>query len=250
MQSPQTEQCTVEERIERLEAASRRLRAWTGILSLTVVLLGGEALRAGGRAKQVVAEEFLVKDGSGVVRGRFGLRPDGLPEMAIHDEKGQLRAALHMYCDRGAALTFNDHGDTPLNLESPGDGSVAIRMRDGGGRTSSTLFMSSTGTAGLSFDHEKSSVLLGVNPNLHEGVVVTDDEGRERGRLGSNGLDARSMGVRSIAPQEEVGIEPISVTQESLDGRVEAVPSCEPTLGLTGSMGASVRGPSPRAAAG
>jgi hypothetical protein len=82
---------TLEDRIERLERGNRRWRALAcGLAAVLVViiLLGSEA----GEDNVVVATEFRLVDGDGVVRAKLGLTETGGPGLSLLDQRGKVRA--------------------------------------------------------------------------------------------------------------------------------------------------------------
>lgn len=228
--------------IDLLERSQRRIRLFAAAMSVVTILLAGETLRlASGHARTIEAEQFVVKDSAGKVRARLGVREDGLPELVLLDRRGAVQVALHIYSDDAAALAFIDRDQTRVQLDSSGNGSASLRFADKSGQGRSTLFLSPDGTSGLNIEHNQASVLVGVKPGEHSGLLVTDARGREAGRVGSTDLTPSLLGFRTT-PQHGFNVVPnqrheTTATAGSLEEAratvdvlaVEALPSEEAT---------------------
>lgn len=84
---------TLAERVEKLERQNRKLKgigATILILAATVVLMG----QAPG-TRTVEANEFVLKDSTGKVRGRFSIFGENT-HMQLFDANGQLRSFMHV----------------------------------------------------------------------------------------------------------------------------------------------------------
>ena len=187
-----------EERFKALDRRQKRTSWYLAALFLGTVALGGEALLSQRRAKIVEAEEFVVKDRSGKVRGRLGLAPGGLPRLVLIDDQGRTQVALEIYADNNSALSFNDRGQTRIHLDASGDGAATLRMYDRGSQSHATMFMWKDGRTGLAFDHNKESVVLGLSPTSASGLRVTDLEGNDTGSLGDEEFNAKELGFTAF----------------------------------------------------
>jgi hypothetical protein len=109
-----TELEAVIERVGKLERQNRRMKragAVALILATAVFLMG-----QGASKKTVEANEFILKDASGKVRGRFGmdLSLNGGPQLSLLDSNGDKRALLDV--GDSAGLTLNHRSGK--NVES------------------------------------------------------------------------------------------------------------------------------------
>jgi hypothetical protein len=193
MQTPSTK--ADDDRLRALEISQKKMRWLTVGLFLTTILLAGETVRGGRSGKTIEAESFVVRDKAGHVRGRFGLAGDGLPELMMFDEKGDLQVALHVYADDCSSLTFNSRNQTRVQLDSTSEGSASFRMFDKSTQSHATMFMWGDGRTGLAFDHSKESVLMGISPTQSAGIQVTDREGNQTGTLGGKSINAQTLGL-------------------------------------------------------
>ena len=193
-----TESSTWEERFKELERRQKRTSWYLAALFLGTVVLGGESVLSQKRGKIVEAQEFVVKDRTGKVRGRLGLAPGGLPRLVLIDEQGRTQVALEIYSDHNSALSFNDRGQTRIHLDASGDGSATLRMFDRASQSHATMFMWNDGRTGLAFDHFQESVVLGLSPTSVSGLRVTDFEGNDTGSLGGADFSAKAMGFTAF----------------------------------------------------
>ena len=96
-------------RLEAVERSNRRLKALAACvgLALTAVVLMGQARPAAPIAQTVEAQEFVVKDASGVVRARLGTAPTGASLNLFH-EAGRASLVVAANKAQGAHLALAD----------------------------------------------------------------------------------------------------------------------------------------------
>src|SRR5690349_20219599 len=83
-----------QDREPQARAARRRMRLATGLLaSLALCLLGAEARRL---AVPVFASEFVLRDPLGRTRAALAMHRDGMPGLALFDERGKVRMSFDL----------------------------------------------------------------------------------------------------------------------------------------------------------
>ncbi len=106
----------LEARVERVERANRRLRAWGGCALVVLALgafLGASAGRSEASAGQTItASRFELVDLSGQVRGYFGVSNDGTPHLSLLDDEGNVRLGARVSSADSPQIGFlDDNGD-------------------------------------------------------------------------------------------------------------------------------------------
>ena len=98
---------TLRERVEKMEARSRRVKnlSLAGLLVLLSVLLLGQAAPA----KILEGQELILTDGNGLRRVVISARVDGEPVIALLDVEGHVRAGMRLR--DGAPGMFLNHSD-------------------------------------------------------------------------------------------------------------------------------------------
>jgi len=125
------------ERVEKLERQNRRLKqagAVALIISAAVLLMGQASPN-----RTVEANEFILKDEGGTVRGRLHMGADG-PLLALLDANGQVRAQLRGWNRIPGLSLLHPNGQAGVSLDlsclrSTTDlcfsSSLRLRIRDG-----------------------------------------------------------------------------------------------------------------------
>jgi hypothetical protein len=121
MESGTAEWPAIAARLERLEKQNRRMKQLGAMVLLVVgsVFLMGQAAPT---PRIVEANEFIVKDTNGRVRGRFGIPPHlpltNGPALSLMDEKGTTRLELSFdKQSESSRLKFsNEDGNPRLSL--------------------------------------------------------------------------------------------------------------------------------------
>jgi hypothetical protein len=166
------------ERFEKVEKHNRQMKnaALTILLLLAFAVLVGSA---GALPKVIEAEQFVIKDPNGKVRGRFGFLD------RISEQKKQLipGPALVLYSDEGRSLarlgTFGGvTGD--LHLESSAG-------KQSTGLTSNMLFFLD--------DNSVSRVEVGIPQGKSPSLTVSDSAGQERTIVGVTQLVYKQSGI-------------------------------------------------------
>jgi hypothetical protein len=173
----QVESDCVRERLDRLERDNRRL---IGILvivvlgALVAVVEGSGFIRT--HSKVIEAENFIVRDASGVVRASVGLRKDGTPEIALHDSKGNYQFAVETHSDDTAYMSFYDRADLRAMLFTAADGSGYLKFYDAEGTEASSLYHLPNRETGLTLDNGRSGMHLSVKRDATPQLCVSSDK--------------------------------------------------------------------------
>jgi len=113
-------------RAERLERQNRRLKlGGLAVLALLGLLLFLGAAPEPGRYRSLEAEQFLMLDKTGIVRGGLWVDEKKVAMLALGDKKGVVRAALRVSADGQPALElYNEKGivQARLAIDSNGPG--------------------------------------------------------------------------------------------------------------------------------
>jgi hypothetical protein len=172
-------------RLDELERDNRRLKRYTSMMLFVVALvLGlGAALvfysgKVGlpGSPQTVSAQQFVLRDRSGTIRGAWGMGGDGAVRIALSDEHGRQRVRLSLLQDGSAGLSFADTADRKLAvLGVLPDHTTNMVLTDQGGIP---------------------RVVLGVQANGSSNIVFADQSGATRAGLG---VDPKGLGTFTLA---------------------------------------------------
>ena len=127
------------ERVERMERQNRRIK-FSG--AVVLVLAAGTLLmgQASPMRRVVEAEEFVLRDESGVKRGALAVLPGGVAGLAISDRSGEPRVSLTVYHGGEPVLTLSDKdGRSRASLVLLPDGSPSFYLKDQSGKVRSVL---------------------------------------------------------------------------------------------------------------
>ena len=134
MSSPTPDWTAVVERLEKLERQNRRLKqagAVALILAAAVLLMGQASPN-----RTVEANEFVLKDESGAVRGRFGMDEsvDGyVPQLELLDADGQRRIWLSERRGWPTLAMFDANGRKEVDLRGSWSGyGPALQLESSG----------------------------------------------------------------------------------------------------------------------
>lgn len=184
-------------RIESLERL-RRQTLWAGgaLLALAVATVVGGASRT--RTDRVLeAERFILRDQQGKARAYLAMKSDGTPGLSILDGRGHDAIQLRVLPDDTASIDLNAQGRTRLAATATERGSALI-LADPKHGSASSLYMTEDGTSGLGLRGGSRTVEAASQPDGHAGLVVTDEEGKERGRVGTLPEEVRPLGLRAM----------------------------------------------------
>jgi hypothetical protein len=175
-------------RLDELERDNRRLKRYTNTMLVVIALvLGlGAALvfysgKVGlpGSPQTVSAQQFVLRDGKGTIRGAWGVGDDGAVRIALSDGRGRQRVRLSLLDDGSAGLSFADTADRKLAvLGLLPDHTTSMVLTDPGGIP---------------------RVVLGVQANGSSNIVFADQSGSTRAGLG---VDTRGVGSFTLADEK------------------------------------------------
>jgi len=174
-------------RLDELERDNRRLKRYTTtMLFIIALVLGlGAALvfysgKAGlpGSPQTVSAQQYILRDSKGTIRGGWGITDDGTVRIALSDAHGRQRVRLSLLEDGSAGLSFADTADRKLAvLGLLPDHTTSLVLTDPGGIP---------------------RVVLGVQANGSSNIVFADQSGSTRAGLG---VDTKGFGTFTMADQ-------------------------------------------------
>jgi hypothetical protein len=174
----------VTERLDGLERENRRLK-WIATAMLTgIVSLGAAALFPRDRgARKLEAQQLVIRDNEGRLRGSFGVDSTGLPALKVYDHRGLEQVMLGVQSDDYAMLTFSNRGATRLLLDASIDGHTSVRLFDPAQAEKASLVVKPDSGVGLRLAGGDQALSLGIAPDGRMTVLTTDAQGREVERI-------------------------------------------------------------------
>jgi hypothetical protein len=166
---------------QRIDGLERHLRCltWIGAVAFVgfLVLLGEVA------AWFRSTRELTLRDQRGQVRARLGVS-SGVAGLTLHDPQGRTQIQLQAKADGTSSLSL---GPTRIVLTTMADGPATLDLNGLGtdSRSYAMLFMGTDGTTGLRLSNDHLAITTAIQPDGLGGMLVTDRDGRERGRIGS-----------------------------------------------------------------
>jgi len=144
----------LERRQARLQRSNRRLGSVTGAM----LLLTGAAILMGLTGKQpqtIEAEQFVLRDTEGTVRGALGITPDGAVGLNLADTTGHTRITLDLAANGSPGLDFYDPQGKPRATFALGPtGTPGLGLYDASDKLRTSLDVPAPNTPGLAFYHE------------------------------------------------------------------------------------------------
>jgi len=177
--------CSVLERLEALELASRRLQStherWKrgsfGLLGCVALLvMGGAAVK---NLSTLEGTEFVLRDKSNRMRAALAIRPDGTPGLGFFDEAGKVRLSLELSPQGSPGVNLlGSNGALNAALAIRPDGTPGVGLFDSEGRVRTSLDVGADGTSGVNI-YDPSGNLRGAMAIRPDGTpaVGTFDEG-------------------------------------------------------------------------
>jgi hypothetical protein len=148
----------------------QRMMMWAigGLLIITIVLTIVTAPRAATIVPSLQANEFVLRDASGLVRGIWDIEREGGPRMVLRDGDGRERLTLSLLRDGSPGVSLADREGRPRAVVavSP-DGTSNLVFVDAAGTTRAVLAHSSVDATTLVLaDREGyTRAAIVVNPN-------------------------------------------------------------------------------------
>ncbi|HXW84742.1 MAG TPA: hypothetical protein VEJ86_10085 [Candidatus Binataceae bacterium] len=149
------------ERISRLELQQSRLRRsnrnWRSMTGALMLLCG--ALFTMGQASSSVpdtveAQQFLVRDSSGKLRGAMGVTADGSVGINLEDPSGHTRLTLDLNADGSPGVDLSDaNGKMRLTMALGKAGEPGVGLYGPNDHLRTALDIPDASTPGLAFYH-------------------------------------------------------------------------------------------------
>lgn len=170
-------EATLTRRIDKLERENAALRgrhrlvmwALAGVLAITVVLTVFTMPQAARVEESLEAHQFVLRDGTGLVRGIWEMDAQGGPRLVMRDGDGRERVRIALLTDGSPGVTLNDREGRPR--------SVLGVLPDG---TANLVFADALGSTRAVFGHSSAdvtSLVLADRQGLYRAVLVVDEEG-------------------------------------------------------------------------
>lgn len=171
----------LEQRVERLEQANRRLK--TGVLALAAVVAGFVCLAATEPAAKVVrAERFEMVSPEGVARAVLGPSSYGSPGLQFNDRNGKLRVVLGVVGDTPHLHLLDTDDKTRIALSVDTDGSPVPALNGPDGKPQALFGVLDDGSLSLVLSHgqSKAAAVLGVLADGSPWLDLNDANGKMR----------------------------------------------------------------------
>ena len=138
----------------RLHRANRRLRITMGALFAVAGALVLMAQASRDQTQTVVAQQFVLRDSSGNVRGAIGVLPDGSVGFNLADKKGQTRVTVDL-ADNGSPGVdlYDQSGKLRATFALGPSGTPGLGLYDASGKLRTSLDVPAPETPGLAFYH-------------------------------------------------------------------------------------------------
>ena len=143
-------------RLHRLERENLRLKL-VGVVALVVMAAVSCTTALKGQptpstvAKVVEAEQFILRDSKGRMRGSFMLTNDA-PGLILRDEDGRGRIGLGVTANGDANLQLTSKDSNSIDLRVKNDGTRGLRIQDEHWRPRVTLWVTPRETEVLLYD--------------------------------------------------------------------------------------------------
>jgi len=192
------------QRLDRLERENRRLKRIGGVavIGLAAVALMGQTM-PGKVAKVVEAEQFVLRDASGTIRGRLHTSSNGIAGLFL--SSGTASAGLRVGADGLAILAMSEHGEPRVVLGNHKN-SPEVLLIDKSNKVRVKLEIEGDGEPRLAlYDGARQPrVAVGTQSDGGPGVVLLDENGRLRAALGSSWLEQRNTGAVEERPDSSL----------------------------------------------
>jgi hypothetical protein len=196
-------------RLEELERENRRLRRFGTMMlvGLAMILGLGAALvffsgRFGlpGSAQTVSAQQFMIRDRDGNVRGVWGTGEDGTVRLALSDPEGRQRVRLSLLDDGSAGISLADSADRKLAvLGLLSDNTTTLALTDPAGIPRAVLGVSANGSSNLVFADRLGATKAGLGVDIRGLGTFTLSE-RGEGAVREELLDTLQATETDSAP--------------------------------------------------
>jgi hypothetical protein len=145
----------LEQRQATLERSNRRLRFAAGAIMLTACALVMMAPTNSTVAESVDAQQFVLHDKSGKIRGGMGVLPDGSVGLDLEDQNGRPRITLDIAGNGTPGLDLYDqNGRVRATMALGPDGVPGFGLYGPNGELRTSLDVPAAKTPGIAFYHD------------------------------------------------------------------------------------------------
>jgi hypothetical protein len=176
----------VSERLDGLEQENRRLRGLAMALLAGAIGIGAVAIFPRDRGgRKIEAQQLVIRDKEGRLRGSFGIDRDGLPSLKLYDHRGLEQVMLGVQSDDFSLLSLSDHGAMRALLDTSAGGYTSLRLFDPAQAEKAALILKPDSTVDLRLTNAHHSLRMGIAPD---------------GRMTVPGADSGSSEVERFVP--------------------------------------------------
>ena len=198
-------------------ASRTRLRGFwaAGIGLIAVVLSGSRFVDPLSHEGVIEAKEFVLRDPSGQIRGRFALGDDGSPRLLLNDSEGRPRVQLSVGPNGTPGIRLLDesrHAEIGMAVSPGGRPGLVLSDRDGKSRVNLALLESGSPTLSFRDPSSKRRLTLESQEDGTPSLALRDSS--EAIRLSLVVLPGGVPGVNLL----DAGGFPRAVLHESLEG--------------------------------
>jgi hypothetical protein len=144
----------LEQRQAELQRSNRRLRIAISTVMLTAAALVTMAQTSNTVGQSVDAQQFVLHDSNGKIRGGMGVMPDGSVGFDLEDSNGRSRLTADLTASGVPGLDLYDQdGRVRATLALGPQGTPGIGLYDATGRLRTSLDVQAAKTPGLAFYH-------------------------------------------------------------------------------------------------
>ena len=151
----------------------------------------------------VEAEQFVLRDASGTIRGRLQTSSNGIAGLFL--SSGTASAGLRVGADGLAILAMSEHGEPRVVLGNHKN-APEVLLIDKSNKVRVKLEIEGDGEPRLAlYDGARQPrVAVGTQSDGGPGVVLLDENGRPRAALGSRWLEQRNTGAVEERPDSSL----------------------------------------------
>jgi hypothetical protein len=183
-------------RINELENETHRLRRLTALLGIGTIgaialAIAGVSMARGEASRTTLeAQEIVLRDAGGVVRGAWSVGANGMTSLTLNDRNGIGRTRLSVFDNGSPGIALTDDRGRPrviLSLEPDMTGTLSFAGEDGAMR--SVFGLAADGSATLAFVDEAGATRAGFGVDANGEPIFTmveSESGGEGGEPDSN----------------------------------------------------------------
>jgi len=147
----------------KLQRSNRRLRMMTGAVALLCGALITMAQTSSAVPDTVEAQQFLLRDSSGKLRGSMGVLPDGAAGLNLSDADGRTRVTVDLAANGTPGVDLYDqNGKVRATMALGDDGDPGVGLYGAKGHLRTSLDVPAAKTPGLAFYKDDGKPAWGV----------------------------------------------------------------------------------------